>query len=215
MEEVANIRFFLADDHPLVRAGLKHSLGLKKGFNFSGEASDGYSAVERIREDPPDICLIDMDMPGLSGTAVVRILKKSMSDLKFLMLSTFGDEKFIREAMGAGADGYLLKSVPIDDLEKIIRTFCAGKPSFSPYLINLSLEDTIVRDQDKQDVGLTGRELEVLRYIASGTSNKGISSELFISVETVKSHVKNIYKKLDVRNRVEAVRLAAKRNILD
>ncbi len=215
MDEVSTIRFFLADDHPLVRAGLKYSLELKEGFVLSGEASDGYTAVERMHNDPPDIGLIDMDMPGLSGTAVVRILKKTLPDLILLVLSTFGDEKLVREAMGAGADGYLLKNVPIDDLEIIIRTFCAGSNCFSPYLVNLSLEDIIEDKKEVEDVGLTVRELEVLKYIALGTSNKEMSSILFISIETVKSHVKNIYKKLDVRNRVDAVRLATKKNLLD
>lgn len=215
MEEISTIRFFLADDHPLVRAGLKHSLGLKNGFVISGEASDGYSAVEKILDDPPDIGLIDMDMPGLNGTGVVRILKKSIPKLKLLILSTYTDEKLVREAMSAGADGYLLKNVPISDLEKIIRSFCAGKTCFSPYLVNLSMEDAVVSEKGKVDVGLTGRELEVLRDIANGKSNKEISAELFITVETVKSHVKNLYKKLGVRNRVDAVRFALKQNILD
>ncbi len=215
MEKQKEIRIFLADDHPLVRAGLKHSLGLKDGFVLTGEASDGYGAVDRIHADPPDIALIDVDMPGLSGIAVIRILKKSMPEVGLLVLSTYNDEKFVKEAMAAGADGYLLKNVPIDELEKIIRVFCAGKPCFSPYLVNLTMEDPVDEEKNDEDFGLTVREIEVLRCIAGGTPNKEISSTLFISLETVKSHVKNIYKKLGVRNRVEAVRFASEKNLLD
>lgn len=210
-----SIRIFLADDHPLVRAGLKHSLGLRDGFVLTGEASDGYGAVERIHEALPDIALIDMDMPGLSGIDVTRILKKSMPQLKILILSTYSDEKFVNEAMKAGADGYLLKNVPIDELEKIIWIFCEGKSCFSPYLVNLIMEEKTNVHTIEGNLGLTVREIEVLQCLTKGTPNKEISSKLFISVETVKSHVKNIYKKLGVRNRVEAVRYASDNNLLD
>lgn len=216
MGEVQEIRIFLADDHPLIRTGLKHSLGQKDGFVLIGEASDGYSAVERISENPPDIALIDMDMPGLSGVAVIRVLRKSMPGVKLLILSTFNEEKFVREAMGAGADGYLLKNVPIEELENIIRRFCAGKECFSPYLVNLGMEERLSEDKREQkSYGLTAREIEVLNSISLGTPNKEISAQLFISLETVKSHVKNIYKKLGVKNRVEAVRLASDKRLLE
>ncbi|WP_319548976.1 response regulator transcription factor [Desulfogranum marinum] len=216
MEQENNIKIFLADDHPLIRTGLKHSLDQKDGFVLVGEASDGYSAVERIGELSPDIALIDMDMPGLSGVAVIRVLRKNMPNLKLLILSTFNEENFVREAMGAGADGYLLKNVPLDELENIIRCFCADKECFSPYLVNLGMKERLDDNKREQKhYGLTAREIEVLKYISLGTPNKEISTELFISLETVKSHVKNIYKKLGVRNRVEAVRLASDKKLLE
>lgn len=215
MGKEKEIRIFLADDHPLIRTGLKHSLDQKDGFVLVGEASDGYSAVERINENAPDIALIDMDMPGLSGVAVIRVLRKSKQDMKLLILSTFNEEKFVRDAMSAGADGYLLKNVPLDELENIIRNVCAGKECFSPYLVNLGMEERLNKDNSEQkNYGLTAREIEVLNYISLGTPNKEISEQLFISLETVKSHVKNIYKKLEVKNRVEAVRLASDKRLL-
>jgi DNA-binding NarL/FixJ family response regulator len=208
MEKKTPIKVFLADDHPLFRSGLKYSLGMKKDFVILGEASDGYSAVEKIKEDKPDIVLIDLDMPGLSGIAAIRIVKKMMPDLIMLILSTYSEEKHVREAMNAGADGYLLKNIPLEELQAVIYQFINGDSCFSPYLLNISLEQIPVVDTVKlEDFGLTSREREVLHNLAQGTSNKEISNKLFISVETVKSHIKNIYKKLEVKNRVEAMKV--------
>ncbi len=207
------IKFFLADDHPLFRAGLKYSLTLKTDFVCTGEASDGYSAIDKIQAVIPDIVLLDLDMPGLSGIAVIRILKKILPDLKMLILSTYSDEKFVRDAMEAGADGYLLKNIPIDEMEKIIRKFHGSAPCFSPYLANLFLDEEETMNSDPV-TDLTGRELEILQCISTGATNKEISLKLFISVETVKSHVKNIYKKMGVKNRVEACSHPSVRSLL-
>lgn len=207
MENNSPIKVFLADDHPLFRTGLKYSLGSQDDFVILGEASDGYSAVEKINEDKPDIVLLDLDMPGLSGVAAIRIVKKIMPDLIMLILSTYGDEKHVREAMNAGADGYLLKNIPLIELQSVIRQFVKGEPCYSPYLVDITLEQNLVADTAKtEDFSLTAREREVLGLLGQGISNKEISKNLFVSVETVKSHIKNIYKKLDVKNRVEAVK---------
>lgn len=207
MENNSPIKVFLADDHPLFRTGLKYSLGSQDDFVILGEASDGYSAVEKINEDKPDIVLLDLDMPGLSGVAAIRIVKKIMPDLIMLILSTYGDEKHVREAMNAGADGYLLKNIPLIELQSVIRQFVKGEPCYSPYLVDITLEQNLVTDTAKtEDFSLTAREREVLGLLGQGISNKEISKNLFVSVETVKSHIKNIYKKLDVKNRVEAVK---------
>ena len=208
------IRIFLADDHPLVRMGLRHSLSAR-GFIVVGEASDGYSAMEKISKQRPDITLLDLDMPGLSGIDVIRAFKKTIPELKLLILSTYSDKNFVNEAMRAGADGYLLKNVPMDELENVLRKLCDGIFCFSPYLINLTMEDELENKREKENFGLTIREIEVLQILTSGMSNKEISTNLFISVETVKSHVKNIYKKLDVKNRVEAIRFASDKKLLD
>jgi DNA-binding NarL/FixJ family response regulator len=215
MRNCKNIKIFLADDHPLMRTGLRHSLSVREGFEVIGEASDGYTAIEKISKLRPDIALIDMDMPGLSGNDVIRIFKKTAPELKLLILSTYSDKKFVSEAMRAGADGYILKNVPIDELEKILRELCDGNSCFSPYLINLTTEDEQEYVNKKDNFNLTTRETEILHALSEGMSNKEISSKLFISVETVKSHVKNIYKKLDVKNRVEAVRLISNKNFFN
>lgn len=199
------MRIFLADDHPLLRTGLRLSLSQQNDIEIIGEASDGFSAVDKIQADPPDLSLIDVDMPGISGIGATRILRESVPDMKILVLSSYNDEKFIRDAMRAGADGYVLKSVSTSELVRIIRCFCQGQSVISPYLVNLTLD---LKDKEEvestTEVELTEREGEILKCIADGKSNKEISDSLFVSVETVKSHVKNLYKKLNVKNRVEA-----------
>lgn len=199
------MRIFLADDHPLLRTGLRLSLSQQNDIEIIGEASDGFSAVDKIQADPPDLSLIDVDMPGISGIGATRILRESVPDMKILVLSSYNDEKFIRDAMRAGADGYVLKSVSTSELVRIIRCFCQGQSVISPYLVNLTLDLKEKEEvESTTEVELTEREREILKCIADGKSNKEISDSLFVSVETVKSHVKNLYKKLNVKNRVEA-----------
>jgi DNA-binding NarL/FixJ family response regulator len=126
---------FIADDHPLIRLGLRLSLGQIEGIQIIGEAIDGYSAIEKIRETPPDVALVDVDMPGLSGTSAIRVLRKSMSDMIIIVLSTYHNEDYIRETMEAGADGYVLKNIDVDGLAAIIKAFIEGTAIFSPYMI--------------------------------------------------------------------------------
>jgi len=214
MPEDKLMRIFLADDHPLLRTGLRLSLGQEKDIEIIGEASDGFSAVEKIQADPPDVSLIDVDMPGMSGIGAIRILSKAIPEMKILVLSTYNDEKYIRDAMQAGADGYVLKSVGISELVRIIKCFSEGQPIVSPYLVNLTLGLEAEQKDSENMKGscLTLREKEILKLITEGKRNKEISNSLCISLETVKSHTKNIYKKLKVKNRVEAAMMATKKN---
>lgn len=202
MEDATKIRVFLADDHPLFRAGLRLSFHEAADIEIVGEAENSFVAVEKIKAHPPDIVLMDMDMPGLSGIAAIRMLHSAIADLKVVMLSTYNDTGYIRQAMRAGAAGYVLKSVGIDELKRIIRSIHADQPVVSAYLVNLSVD--ISSSEAKPQTNLTRREEEVLKYIVQGKGNKEIASELFVSVETIKSHVSNIYKKLKVKNRIEA-----------
>ena len=216
MHENTPIRVFLADDHPLLRTGLRLSLDQQKDIEFIGEAEDGFSAVEKIQADPPDVSLIDVDMPGLSGIGVIRLLRKSFPHMKLLILSTYNDDKYIQSAMEAGADGYVLKCVGIDELTRIIKSYWTGKPEISPYLVNLTAAHVSGKEATSRDSSdLTVREKEVLTAIAAGKGNKEIAVMLYISLETVKSHVKHIFKKFKVKNRVEAARIAIERNLLD
>jgi DNA-binding NarL/FixJ family response regulator len=215
------MNIFLADDHPLFRIGLRIALDQEDGLKVIGEASDGFSAVEKIQSNPPDLSLIDVDMPGISGIRAIRILRKAIPEMKILVLSTYDDEKYINEAMLAGADGYLLKCVDVAQLVKIIWSVFEGKQIVSPFLVNLAVRgdtcDGAVGDAAEQPVEpitLTQREKDILKAIIDGRSNKEISDALFISIETVKSHVKSIYQKLQVRNRVEATLIAMKRKLL-
>jgi len=215
------MNIFLADDHPLFRIGLRIALDQEDGLKVIGEASDGFSAVEKIQSNPPDLSLIDVDMPGISGIRAIRILRRAIPEMKILVLSTYDDEKYINEAMLAGADGYLLKCVDVAQLVKIIWSVFEGKQVVSPFLVNLAVggdtSDSAVNDAAEQPVEpitLTQREKDIMRAIIDGQSNKEISDAFFISIETVKSHVKSIYQKLQVRNRVEATLIAMKRKLL-
>lgn len=209
------MNIFLADDHPLFRIGLRLALDQEEGLKVVGEASDGFSAVDRIRKNPPDLSLIDVDMPGMSGIRAIRILRKVMPEMKILVLSTYDDERYINEAMSAGADGYVLKCVEVADLVEIIRSVYAGRHPASPFMVNLAVkEGDAEAAEDSNEVALTQREKEILEAIIEGRNNKEISICLCISIETVKSHIKSIYQKLQVRNRVEATLAAMKKNLL-
>ncbi len=216
MTDKISIRVFLADDHPLMRLGLRLSLEQIEGIEVIGEASDGFSAVEKIQDDPPDVSLLDVDMPGLSGVGAIRVLRKSFPEMKILVLSSYSDESYITDAMQAGANGYVLKGIGSEELAKLIKSFGSGKTVVSPYLVNLTAG---YEDRQKlvgKDEGplLTRREKNVLQYVVDGKSSKEISDLLFVSPETVKSHLKNIYRKLEVKNRVEAAMVATQKKLV-
>jgi DNA-binding NarL/FixJ family response regulator len=206
------IRVFLADDHPLLRIGLRLSFEQRDDIELIGEADEGFSAVEKIQATHPEVSLIDIDMPGLSGIGVIRLLRKSNSQMIILVLSSYNDETYIQDAMAAGADGYVLKCIGVNELAEIIKSFYAGKPMLSPYLVNLTVDSS--PRVNEQNLRLSFREREVLKAIAGGKGNKEISDVLFISPETVKSHIKKIFKKLNVKNRVEAAKFAIERNLV-
>ncbi len=214
MCESRTSKVFIADDHPLFRCGLRLSLNQKENIEVVGEAENGFNAVERILNDDPDIVLIDVDMPGLSGIGAVRMLRKAVPELKILVLSAHDEDHYVRDSMSAGADGYVLKSIDVDALIQIIELFCKGEPVLSPYLLNFSVDYAIAGKTDAPDPPLTAREKEVLKYLVAGQMNKEIADNLFISCETVKSHIKHIFRKLDVANRVEAVRVATEKKLL-
>ena len=205
------MRVFLSDDHPLFRIGMRLSFEQEDHIDLVGEASDGYSSVERILSSNPDVSLIDVDMPGMSGIGVVRILRKAGFQKKIIILSTYNDENYIRDAMDAGADGYVLKCVEGSELVRILRSMHEDKPTVSPYLVNLALNPSVnhvyLDSALEGAAALTSREKEILDCLSDGQSNKEISTTLNISVETVKSHLRSIYKKINVRSRVEAAKL--------
>jgi len=206
------ITVFLADDHPLLRIGLRLSMEQRDDLELVGEAEEGFSAVEKIQATDPEVSLIDINMPGLSGIGVIRLLRKTNSKMIILVLSSYNDENYIQKAMAAGADGYVLKCIGINELGQVIKSFYAGTPILSPYLVNLTLADSTTLHE--QHARLTLREKDVLRAVADGKGNKEISELLFISTETVKSHIKHIFKKLNVKNRVEAVKFAIENNLV-
>ncbi len=209
-----SIRVFLADDHPLFRAGLRLSFQGSDELEIVGEAENSFTAVEQIHKLKPDVVLIDVDMPGLSGLAAIRMVKKTIPEQKFLVLSSYNDTEYIQEAMRTGARGYVLKSIHVDELKQVICAVHTDQPVVSAYLINLSIEEEPVYEAAHLPE-LTRREEDVLRFLAQGKGNKEIAADLFISVETVKSHVRNIYKKLDLKNRIEASQAAVRYGLVD
>ena len=216
-----SIRVFLVDDHPLLRIGLRHSLNSNRGITVVSEADNGFKAVQGIMESCPDVVLMDVDMPGLSGIEATRLLRTEFPGMIILVLSNYRDEKYIVGAMDAGADGYISKTIDVEELVGMIRCFHHNEAAVSPYLINLSTGRCTSRhsagggaSNSANPQELTGRERQVLRCIAEGKTNKDISNQLFISVETVKSHTKSIFRKLEAKTRIEAARKASQMGIL-
>ncbi|HTP64043.1 MAG TPA: response regulator transcription factor [Geobacteraceae bacterium] len=209
------VRIFLADDHPLLRMGLRLAFEAKENIEVVGESDNGFDAIDCIKKLVPDVALMDIDMPGLSGTAAIRMLRKIFPDMKILALSTYNDRNYVMESMGAGADGYLLKTVDMDNLTEIIVAFHEGKEIISPYLLNLGMDLNPAHTAERAEtIALTRREEEILRCLADGKNNKEISASLFLSIETVKTHLKGIFKKLGTRSRLEAVMKARKKGLI-
>ncbi len=214
MQHDEPFKIFLADDHPLLRTGLRMSLSQHADIDFIGEANDGFKAVEMIKKNPPDVALIDVDMPGLSGMAAIRLLRKHYPDMKLLIFSSYSDRHYIEEAMQAGANGYILKSIDISELVDVIRAFARNEQPMSPYLMDLAIEWENASGGENAKKLLTKREKQILVCLARGQGNKEISDSLYISTETVKTHIKNIFKKLDVKSRLEAVIAAKEKHLI-
>lgn len=216
MDKSNPVKVFIADDHPLLRMGLSLAFNAKDNIEVVGEADNGFDAIEKIKQLIPDVALFDIDMPGLSGTAAIRVLRKIYPDMKILVLSTYNDENYIKESMHAGANGYLLKTIDIDNLVKIIVSFHSGEEIISPYLLDLGIDIHDKSDED-DDHGfcLTKRERQILNCLSEGKDNKEISSCLFLSIETVKTHMKSIFRKLDAKSRLDAVMKAKHHGLID
>lgn len=214
MQHDKPFKVFLADDHPLLRTGLRMSLSQHADIDFIGEANDGFKAVEMIKKNPPDVALIDVDMPGLSGMAAIRLLRKQYPDMKLLIFSSYSDRHYIEEAMQAGANGYILKSIDISELVDVIRAFARNEQPMSPYLMDLAIEWKNASGSENTEKLLTKREKQILECLARGQGSKEISDSLYISIDTVKTHIKNIFRKLDVKSRLEAVIAAKEKHLI-
>jgi DNA-binding NarL/FixJ family response regulator len=201
------IRVLIADDQPLARAGFKAVLEATGGVQVVAEAQDGDQAVELARRHDPDVVLMDVRMPGTDGIEATR----RMPNQKVLILTTFGLDDYIIEALRAGASGFLLKDAPVEELVRAVRTVAAGDAQLSPAVtkrllqqVGRRLPGAVPRDGGAL-ADLTQRELEVLRLLAAGMSNAEIAAALVVSEPTVKSHVSNVLQKLGLRDRVQAV----------
>jgi DNA-binding NarL/FixJ family response regulator len=207
------IRVVIADDQPLVRAGLRMILAAEPDLEIVGEAADGRTAVEACTELRPDVVLMDVRMPDVDGIEATRQVTATDDPPRVLVLTTFDLDEVVYDALRAGASGFLLKDAPEERLVTAIRVVAEGGSLFAPSVTRRLIEEFSRRgprrEDDRSDLSaLTARELEVLRLVARGLSNAEIATDLFVSENTVKTHVARLLMKLGVRDRVQAVVLA-------
>ena len=209
------IKILIADDHPVVREGLFSMLDREADFDVVGEARDGMDAVNKTKELSPDIVLMDLRMPDMDGVEAMRKIKSAMPDVKFIILTTYSDDEYIFSGIEAGARAYLLKDAPREDLFKAIRAVYRGESLIQPVVASKLLDrfSELSRGTPSGE-GLSTRELEILQLMAKGAANKEISAQLSIAQSTVKTHIANIFQKLGVNDRTEAVTQALKKGII-
>jgi NarL family two-component system response regulator LiaR len=204
-----SIRVLVADDHAVVREGLRTFLELQDGLEVVGEADDGQAAVRLARRLRPDVVLMDLVMPNLDGVEAMRQLRDSLPDTRVIVLTSFLDDERLLPAIRAGAAGYLLKNVQPQELARAVRAAHAGEALIDP-AVAARLVDTLADGRDQQAGQLTPRENEVFELIARGFSNKRIALELGVAEKTVKTHVSHVLAKLGVADRTQAALYAAR-----
>jgi DNA-binding NarL/FixJ family response regulator len=216
--ERTGIRVVIADDHAIVREGIRQVLDGSEGIQVVGEASDGVEAFSRAQDLVPDVVVLDVSMPGESGLDVAKRLKRALPATRVLMLSVYDNTEFVLEAVRAGADGYLLKDSSPAELRGAIRRVVAGESAFSAaaarQLSTALREEEAKREKAERVASLTPRELDVLRHVVAGRTNKETATLLGISHRTVETHRENILKKLGVRSVAELTRLAIEMELL-
>ena len=215
------IRVMVVDDHALFRRGLQMVLEQEPDIQVVGEASDGAAALAMALETTPDIVLMDVRMPGRGGIETCTAIKDAVPSTKIIMLTISDEEADLYEAIKAGAMGYLLKEISIEEVATAIRAVHGGQSLISPSMASKLLSEfasIIKRSDDRPQVPaprLTDREMEVLRLVAKGMNNRDIAKQLFISENTVKNHIRNILEKLQLHSRMEAVVYAVREKLLE
>jgi DNA-binding NarL/FixJ family response regulator len=207
----------LADDHAVVRRGLRFVLDAEPDLEVVAEAGDGAEAVERALEDDVDLAVLDVSMPRMTGIQAASVLSRRKPELRLLMLSMHDNEQYLFEALKAGASGYVLKSAADRDLVEACRATMRGEPFVYPAAVTALIRDHLenARDARRAREVLTPRELEVLKLIAEAHSSKRIAQILVISIKTVERHRANILQKLGMRDRVELTRYAIRRGLVE
>jgi two-component system NarL family response regulator len=218
------IRVLIADDHALFRRGLEMVLEEEDGIELVGQASDGAEAVQIAGEAVPDIVLMDIRMPKTTGIEAARAMKEVAPTAKIVMLTISDEEEDLFEAIRAGASGYLLKDIPLDEVAAAVRSVHGGQSLINPSMAGKLLTEfaTLARRDAEEEPSkhapapkLTDREMEVLRLVARGMNNRDIAKVLFISENTVKNHVRNILEKLQIHSRMEAVMIAVREKLIE
>jgi DNA-binding NarL/FixJ family response regulator len=211
-------RILLADDHAMVRRGLRHVLDAEPDLEVAAEAEDGRSALSIARSEEIDLAILDVSMPRLTGMQATRELLKHRPDARVLILSMYDNEEYFFEAIRAGASGYVLKSAADRDLVEACRAIVRGEPFVYPDAVKTLIRDYLERVRVGEDLPadpLTPRESEVVKLIAEGYSNKRIAEELVISEKTVGRHRANVLEKLGMHDRVELTRYAIRRGLVE
>jgi DNA-binding NarL/FixJ family response regulator len=216
------VRVLVVDDHAVFRRGLTSVLGDEPGVTVVGEAADGLEAVDRALELRPDVVLMDVRMPYLDGIAACAKIKEQYPETRVVMLSVSEDDADLYAAIRAGASGYLLKEISVEEVARAVRAVQGGQSLISPRMAGRLMDEFAALARRAEESPrpasmprLTERELEVLRLVAEGLNNGDIAKRLFISQNTVKNHVRNILEKLQLHSRMEAVVYAVREKILD
>jgi len=217
------IRAMIVDDHALFRRGLEMVLEEEPDIELVGQASDGAEAVEKAAESLPDVVLMDIRMPRSSGIEACRAMKEAAPSAKIVILTISDEEEDLFEAIRAGASGYLLKDIPLDEVADAVRAVHGGQSLINPSMAGklltefatLAKRDDEERAQEVPAPRLTEREMQVLKLVARGMNNRDIAKELFISENTVKNHVRNILEKLQIHSRMEAVMVAVREKLIE
>src|SRR5665213_3348467 len=214
----ARVRVMIADDHPLVRSGLRLLLEREGEFQVIAEAANGYEAIDLAALHKPDVILLDVGMPRLNGPDAAMSISQKVPSARIVMVSMHSDEAYVLRALKAGARGYLLKASPEADVIAAVRAVAAGNAYFSPSITKLLVEEYVVEArrrgvEDSYDL-LSVREKEILQLLASGKSNRDIAEQLHISVSTVETHRNNVFQKLHLHNLAELILYAVRKGLI-
>lgn len=207
------MKVLVVDDQRLIRDGIASLLDIQDGIEVVGTAVDGRDAIEKTLALQPDVVLMDVRMPEMDGVEAVAVLRQKAPDTRVVMLTTFDDEEYVVQALRAGAAGYLLKDLPSHELAAAVKLAHAGVAQFDPAAV-ARLTNALARPAVPEDLDLTSREIEVLRLVAAGATNREIAGRLYLSVGTVKNHVSRILNRLNLRDRTQAAIYARDHGLL-
>jgi DNA-binding NarL/FixJ family response regulator len=212
---VADVKVLIADDHGIVRSGLRMLLEQQSDIEVIGEAADGATARDMAIRERPDLAILDVKMPKLTGLQATREIREQAPDVSVLILSMYDDERYLFEALKAGASGYVLKTQADVDLLAAVRAVERGEPFLTPEAQRALIKDVLGQSEAGHTDELTPREQEVVKLVAEAHTNKEIAEILHLSEKTVENHRSNAMRKLGMRDRVELVRYAIRRGLIE